>query len=197
MVYQGLNFRMSVVSIAVCCSGFFSHKITSAAAFPEQKQPWVIWETSAKKLIYYIWEVVTQVRWWGSSSLLKLFTSSVQTVLLLYVQMQEFYLMNVLRRCFRQKRGIVTSYIRVLESISSQTWFSFILIMSLQPMFGSQVEEQRYLLPAQSHFITVSHCITAVELLQCCPLIADSAHCCSSRGLVWNPIICSPPAAFI
>lgn len=59
-------------------------------------------------------------------------------------------------------------------------------------MFGSQVEEQRYLLPAHSHFITVSHCITAVDLLQCCLLIADSAHCCSSRSLVWNAIICSP-----
>lgn len=96
-------------------------------------------------------------------------------------------LMNVLRRRFRQK----TSYIRVFY-IRSPLRLGSVLSSSCLFMFGSQVEEQRYLLPAHSHFITVSHCITAVELLQCCLLIADSAHCCSSRGLVWNAIICSP-----
>lgn len=78
-----------------------------------------------------------------------------------------------------------------------QTQLCFILIVSLQQgsVFRNQLEHQRCLFPAHSHYITVTLCIT-VELLQCCLLIADSAGCCWSRGLVWNTIIC-PPAAFI
>lgn len=70
--------------------------------------------------------------------------------------------MNVLRRRFRQK----TSYIRVFY-IRSPLRLGSVLSSSCLFMFGSQVEEQRYLLPAQSlyHSQPLHYCCGAAAVL--------------------------------
>lgn len=156
-----------------------SHVITSPAASPQHKQSKVIWE----KKFPAVHSLYMRAGDWQEKATDNIDCHVAACMTDGLSDREEVLLLHTVRvyNPFPLGLGCVLSSSRVSSSRAVRAGISW--------------SSKRCLIPAHSRSITVTGCVTAV-LLQCCLLIADSAGCWWSRGLVWNAITCAA-AAFI